>query len=375
MHNPEVIKFPAPECRLSHGCYRWGDGEEIPCRWLVDTHPFNTKVSLLMPDSPTLPASLRELLTEDTQYYRISNLHLHELCAPAFLQAFLNRGQLIALSCDTRLDLDNTAALTPDGTLRLLLDRLTYQELGLSGKLSATILRTPPEKYIVEVDLKNPNFLPGKPHYQRVLNALTQLPLAFSVWLLWLPSDPSICPSSIAKYFHDLGYSVEECAATLGQEVRGEVLMPLPGLTEEESEALKGETEDRAEPEDLLEWIGCQALGIKLSAEESVLSGVVEPRHGTPVHNLCLAQCSGLFPPNFIHLLIEHLRSWLAQRDEAAVPWVSLTVYGHPDSLVSWGRQEHSFHTTGDNLYVLVITREHLHAYQLQGPEIGRAHV
>lgn len=44
MHNPEVIKFPAPECRLSHGSYRWRDGEDIPCRWLVDTHPFNTKV-------------------------------------------------------------------------------------------------------------------------------------------------------------------------------------------------------------------------------------------------------------------------------------------------------------------------------------------
>lgn len=57
---------------------------------------------------------------------------------------------------------------------------------------------------------------------------------------------------------------MEECAATLGLEVLGEVLMPLPGLTEEESEALKVETEDRTEPEDLLEWIGCQALGIKL---------------------------------------------------------------------------------------------------------------
>lgn len=103
------------------------------------------------------------------------------------------------------------------------------------------------------------------------------------------------------------------------------------------------------------------------SSEESVLSSVVEPRHGTPVHNLCLAQCSGLFPPSFIQLLIKHLRAWLAQRDTEAVPWVGLTVYGHPDALISWGRQEHSFHTTGDNLYVLVITRECLLAYQLQG--------
>lgn len=62
------------------------------------------------------------------------------------------------------------------------------------------------------------------------------------------------------------------------------------------------------------------------------------------------------------------IRSWLAQRDAAAVPWVGLTVYGHLDSVVSWGRQEHSFHTTGDNLYVLVLTRKQVLAYQLQGP-------
>ncbi|KAG0712616.1 Ribonuclease P protein subunit p40 [Chionoecetes opilio] len=373
MHNPEVIKFPAPECRLSYGCYRWDEAEKGTDKadkgkswhWLVNQHPFNTKVSLLMPDSPTIPRPLRELLTEDTEFYRVDKLPLHELCAPAFLQAFLNTGQLFALSCDTRLDLDNSCALTPDGLLRLLLDKLTYQELALSGDLSAHILRTPPERFVVEVDLKNTNFHPGKPHYRRVTSALTRLPLAFSLWLLWLPQDPGICPSSIAKYFHDLGYDIKECGATVGQGVVGEALMPHPGPPLPEEEA----GEDLvAEPEDLLEWVGCQMLGIKLSREESVLSGVVEPRQGMRVANLCCAQCSGFFPPSHILLLIDHLRLWLAQRDVTAVPWVGVTVYGHPDSPVSWGRQEHSHHTTGDNLYTLVLTREHLLAYQLQGP-------
>lgn len=319
-----------------------------------------------MPDSPSIPRPLQELLTEDTQFYRVDSLPLHELCAPAFQQAFLNKGQMFALSCDTRLDLDNTAALTPDGLLRLLLDKLTYQELSLSGVLSKHILRTPQERFVVEVDLKNTNFHPGKPHYQRVTSAFTLLPLAFSFWLMWLPQDSDVCPSSIAKYFHDLGYSVEECGASLNQELVAEALMPIPGPLFEEDKV--GEEDCASEPEDLLEWIGCQTLGIKLSREESVVSGVVEPKHGTHVLNLCCGQCSGFFPPSHIQLIIEHLRSWLTQRDKMAVPWVSLTVYGHPDSPISWGRQEHSFHATGDNLYTLVIMREHLLVYQLQGP-------
>lgn len=51
------------------------------------------KISVLMPDSPNVPSALRELLLENTQFYRIDKLPLHQLCAPAFLQAFLNKGR------------------------------------------------------------------------------------------------------------------------------------------------------------------------------------------------------------------------------------------------------------------------------------------
>ena len=40
---------------------------------------------------------------------------------------------------------------------------------------------------VVEVDLKNLNFHPGKARYQQVLDAFTRLPLVFSWWLVWLP--------------------------------------------------------------------------------------------------------------------------------------------------------------------------------------------
>lgn len=56
-------------------------------------------------------------------------------------------GQVFGVSCDTLLDTDNSAVLAPDGLLRLLLNKFTYQELALSGSLSADILRTPLERF------------------------------------------------------------------------------------------------------------------------------------------------------------------------------------------------------------------------------------
>lgn len=56
-------------------------------------------------------------------------------------------GEVYALSCDTRLDVDDCAAVTPDGHLHLLLGKLTYHRVRLSGRLSRHILRKPKEKF------------------------------------------------------------------------------------------------------------------------------------------------------------------------------------------------------------------------------------
>lgn len=69
----------------------------------------------------------------------------------------------------------------------------------------------------------------------------------------------------------------------------------------------------------------------------------------------------------FCVILICINRLWLNQRSEAAVPWLSMTVYGHPDSLISWGTTEHTYRTNGDNLYSLIILRDQLRIYKVSG--------
>lgn len=45
-------------------------------------------------------------------------------------------GKLTLLSINTRIDCDNTVAITPRGELVLNLDKDTYESLGIDGKVS-----------------------------------------------------------------------------------------------------------------------------------------------------------------------------------------------------------------------------------------------
>nr|XP_045599497.1 ribonuclease P protein subunit p40-like isoform X1 [Procambarus clarkii] len=356
MLNPEVVNFPAPESRVSYSQHTWNDmSSDDSWHQVIDDHPFNTKVSLLLPDTPTLPQIIHDAVADDGEFYLVRNLPLLELCSPTFLQAFVKTGCLNAVSCDTRLDVDNTAALTSDGLLHLILNKFTYQELRLNGSLSSHILRKPLEKYVVEVNMQKQCFKPGKAYYERVITAFTEVQLRFNFWLTWIPDNAEICPSSVAKYFHDLGYSIEEQHPCLNWNIVREAAMPLLCTASEE------------DPQDVLEWIGCQTLGVKMEVEGTTVCEVVTPEPNVRVNNLYVLQCIGFFSPAHLQILLQQIRLWLNQRKESAVPWVSMTVYGHPDSPVTWGNTEHVYCANGDNLYTLIILRDQLQVYRISG--------
>ena len=58
----------------------------------------------------------------------------------------------------------------------------------------------------VHVNSGAASFKPPRTSYNRTLACLKKLRMDF--WLTWRPHDPSVCPSSIAKYFCDLGFEV-----------------------------------------------------------------------------------------------------------------------------------------------------------------------
>ncbi|XP_064108411.1 ribonuclease P protein subunit p40-like [Macrobrachium nipponense] len=208
MHEPEVLHFPAPESHVGFSRHSINDPQlDSIFQHLIDEHPFNTKVNVVLPCASPEHWRLEQVLAQDSDFYEVENIPLSVFCTPVFLEAFLNAGKFYAVSCDARLDLDNAAALTPEGWLVLTLDKNTYSNLRLNGKLSAHILRRPKERYIVKINLKN-NFTPGKPLYNKVVKAFNEVVLKFNFWMTWVPNDSEVCPSSVAKFFSDLGYVV-----------------------------------------------------------------------------------------------------------------------------------------------------------------------
>ncbi|XP_068234724.1 ribonuclease P protein subunit p40-like isoform X1 [Palaemon carinicauda] len=363
MHEPEVIQFQAPESHLGFSRHCFDDPKlDSIFHNLIDEHPFNTKVNVVFP-SETYHARLDNVFEEDNDFYELEKIPLFEFCTPVFLEAFLNAGKFYAVSCDARLDLDNVAALTPDGCLVLILDKDTYSNLRLNGKLSAHILRRPKERYIVKVNLKN-NFIPGRPYYKKVMDAFSEVLLKFNFWISWIPNDSDVCPSSVAKYFSDRGYVVYRQEVQIRNSTLNDLDVPLIQIEINEG----GDEKLEIEPEVLLEWIGCTSLGIKLGTCGTSYSDLANPKTTRRIESIETFQCNGFFLPSYIHLLVKELRLILEETEEESLPWVSITVYGHVDSPISWGLTENFYYTNGDNFYTLIIMRTSLLIYKTSGP-------
>lgn len=116
---------------------------------------------------------------------------------------------------------------------------------------------------VVSIDVTSPSFRPRKPNYERTKTCLAKLP-KLSLLLSWHPAKSEVCPSSIAKYFHDLGYNVEKCKPQFT--TRTEYGVKVPELNFGEKGSEDGAFE-------LVEWIGM--LSLKGDLESGTPDGYV----------------------------------------------------------------------------------------------------
>lgn len=172
---------------------------------LVNAHPLNRSLELILPmvpavsgaspDSNTeLPDSVRSLIA---RLEHIASCHksyraripLSLLLDPLFVTAYLKTGSLIALSDPSPAPglspgQEDMACIDGQGTLVLSLCKDTYQTLGLTGRAShfsrlssgraADRTSGPDSRFIVQLPLLSPSFVPGKKGYQQALDRLRQ---------------------------------------------------------------------------------------------------------------------------------------------------------------------------------------------------------
>ncbi|KAM3840373.1 ribonuclease P protein subunit p40 isoform 1-T2 [Vipera latastei] len=313
----------------------------------VREHAFNCGVSFLIPDCGIVPQVLKNAVADIGEYYLVKNLFLHELVTQEFINTFVKKGTCYALTYNTRIDQDNTAALLPTGKLILSVDKDTYEELGLQGHPSLYSGKKP-MRYIITVDLMDTAFSPENKKYKRIIWALKEKkPLEFDFLLTWQPTGSE--EANLMSYFSKKeiqAYRPKVTFSTL-RNVQCPIL---------KSDKLHGEPDAACSAQELFEWLGAIFTRVGLeNTSFSFLSTCVCPEPSTLIEQALMCTITGFIPSEKIIHLLEQICCYF--EDPKLAHWVSLTVHGFADSPVSWRENEHGFLKGGENLYNFIIFR------------------
>ncbi|XP_015108974.1 ribonuclease P protein subunit p40 isoform X2 [Diachasma alloeum] len=329
---PKVWDLKAPQHH--NEIARWSK-PEVPLT--ISNHYYNHSVSVVAPRKRQLPVDIVDCVLEDSDYYKVEGLPASQIVDKEFVEAFVKKGELTLLSINTRIDLENCICVTPKGQLVLSLKVEDYQRLGIEGKQSY-FDRSRSSRFVVQVDLREETFTPGKKNYERVRKCLEEnLEGVFDVIFIWEPPEKNVCPSSAAAWFHQKGYKVSLCRQRHSERLEHNCRIPSVGPD--------------CDDERFLEWLGIFSIGGDVINEdpENYVNSYIPPCPNAPKGDLLYAEWTGFFSRKRLEKIYKKLENYVDH-----TPWLSLHVQGFADSPVSWGLKEHSFHTDGDNSYTIV---------------------
>ncbi|XP_048363103.1 ribonuclease P protein subunit p40 isoform X2 [Sphaerodactylus townsendi] len=281
----------------------------------VRDHAFNCRVTFLIPNCGLVPDIFKSAVASLGEYYLVKNLPLHEIVTEEFISTFVKKGSCYALTYNTRIDEDNTAALLPT---------------------------------VINIDLTEPTFGPDSKRYKRVIWALKEKkPLEFDFLLAWHHTGSE--ESTLMSYFSKNQIQALQPKVTFST-LRN---LQCPVL---ENNKLKGEPEAACSAQEFFEWFGailsCDDLE---NTASSFLSTYSCPQPSTFVDQALLCTITGFILPEKIIHILEQICCYFEEPKLAE--WISLVVHGFADSPVSWKENEHGFLRGGENLYNLVIFR------------------
>jgi len=337
MQNPEVLSFHEPE-----PVFRLTEHKSLEQSFKhADQFHFSHLVSVIFPNALVLPMDLVSVLTDDCDYYKVFDLNLGDLLIPSFLSTFVPLGSFTLLSIGTRIDIDDCAAVTPNGLLVLSLTKDTYQNSGLEGKKSH-FSKNAMDRYIVKIDLRNSTLKEEKSFYKGTKKSLELLG-KFTVILSWQPPDEDICPSSVAKFFNDLNYKVELCKPEFKTHIVYSVLAP----------KISNTSIDKDEIVDFIEWLGMISVDEDFSENvDDYVNSYEVPIPNSEMGQVRCLQWRGFYQSHQINGLLNFIKESCSRNEDL---WTSVYVQGFSDAPVVEGDREHQYFTSGDsaNLYVV----------------------
>ncbi|KOB68702.1 Ribonuclease P protein subunit p40 [Operophtera brumata] len=242
---PEISNFPPPK---TMGTSKQNVSLEYVTK-TINLNSFYTSLVITCPDEIQTPGAIEDIVTEDSDYYKITGCSLTELVEPMFIENFVKKGSIYCLSANRSCMVQNCVAITPDGYLTVHVLEFIYQTLGLQGT------KRPHNYYEVKIDLKTLK------QHSKVKQSLSKLEL-FDLYITWEPHEETVCPSSIAKYFCDRNINVS--VQTLEFKEITPDISEIPSIKD-------------VDAEEMVEWIGMLAHGADLAEPETYISTYYEP--------------------------------------------------------------------------------------------------
>ena len=302
---PEVWNFPLPKVIATHREYQ--DLEMIHKTVIMNN--FYKSLIITCPDEIQTPSFIQDLITEDTDYYKLSDCSLIEFVEPVFIESFIKTGKVHCLSVDRNCVIQNCAAITPDGHLLLHILEYTYQTLGFEGT------KRPLGFYEVKIDLKNIN------NYSKVRSGHQKLE-QFDFNITWEPNNEEICPSSVAKYFSERNVHVS--VHSLKTKNISPSVTEIPSVKD-------------VDAEEMVEWIGLLALDADITPTEPYISTYSQPdsENALKTGRITILITKGFVTPSLICNLCKKLSEYVLAR-ETENYWASISIQSDENSLWRW---------------------------------------
>uniref|UniRef100_A0A182T4W0 Uncharacterized protein n=1 Tax=Anopheles maculatus TaxID=74869 RepID=A0A182T4W0_9DIPT len=343
---PELWKFPTPsytverivsptdwaKLKKTHKIRKEIEAQQLNrmVRWiansvkrLVNSNALRIKVSVVIPANER--QFIQELETDLTAasdtLFGVRLFPVMEMLKREFVEAFVKRGTLYAISSSGNMETADCAAITPSGELIMSVHRETLEKL--EGNFSTSVRSPNGDKCVIKIDLTSAN----------AKKQIKHTTLAFDLTLRWIPpsneysngdTSGKVCASSIAKYLRDnCQLQVENVSAGCRKIVRSDEPIPTVNknslFTEDSGQSL-------CTNEELLEYIGMLALDCKTSSDEYVSSyklDEVERKHET----VSIFHGYGMITTTEIEQCITSIMELLSECD--TIPWVGLHVQGY----------------------------------------------
>ncbi|KAK9475708.1 ribonuclease P 40kDa subunit-domain-containing protein [Lipomyces japonicus] len=335
---------------------------------IITNHHFNYGVdifvsTLLYENTLSSLSLFNGQSAKNWQYYH-ATVPLGAFFKDEFLNNYIKKRNCLVLSLGD-IDSEDVYCIY-QGKLRLSLSKESYERVGLQGKQS----QFSKSRYNVQLDLRQPNFLPGNKTFDRFLKA-TQLsplqnPVQFLIYIFSSSASQDPLPP-IPQFFNSTAYPQKFKVYNIQDQVQVPPLFPRTSSVRLQSTSystVSAKDKDAYQKEvhseglsHILEWVALLNLESNIVMSKNLNNNnslstysVFSDDDQTSV-KLTRISFEGFLTSDNIYEIFKTLVSVIPQ-DE----FIIISVHGFEDAPVSWGSAEHGFLVGGENDYTIIIT-------------------